>query len=251
MIRAEYERHRHAFLSNAQGFHARGFAQRWVSRFHGRGFTVEPEEGSWRWGLERVTTASGLEPVKDVNRLTYHWSDGVQEWFVNDPRGLEHGFTLSAPREIRLRVRGELRARGEGASLEFVDASGVARVTYSGLQAWDADGRRVPARLERESEGISIRLDDRGARYPVTVDPLAQEATLKPSNDDRDLFGSAVAIGGDTVVVGAPSEDSNARGVNGDGGNNAAPDSGGAYVFVRNAGVWKQQAYIKAPNADR
>lgn len=139
-----------------------------------------------------------------MNRLTYHWSDGVEEWFVNDPRGLEHGFTLSAPREIRLRVRGELRARGEGASLEFVDASGVARVTYSGLQAWDADGSRVPARLERESEGISIRLDDRGARYPVTVDPLAQEATLKPSNDDRDLFGSAVAIAGDTVVWAPP-----------------------------------------------
>lgn len=44
MIRGEYERHRHAFLSDAQGFHARGFAQRWVSRFDGRGFTVDPKK---------------------------------------------------------------------------------------------------------------------------------------------------------------------------------------------------------------
>ena len=26
-------------------------------------------------------------------RLTYGWDADVQEWFVNDPRGLEHGFT--------------------------------------------------------------------------------------------------------------------------------------------------------------
>ena len=79
-----------------------------------------------------------------------------------------------------------------------------------------------------------------------------QQAYLKASNTDaRDMFGSSVAIAGETVVVGAPEESSNATGVNGDGSNNSAADSGAAYVFVRNGIDWTQQAYLKASNTDR
>lgn len=44
-------------------------------------------------------------------------------------------------------------------------------------------------------------------------------------------FGGAVAVSGDTVVVGAIGDDSSATGVNGDEGNGAASDSGAGYVF--------------------
>jgi hypothetical protein len=57
-----------------------------------------------------------------------------------------------------------------------------------------------------------------------------------------------VAISGETVVVGAPYEDSNATGVNGDQTNNLAIESGAAYVFVRSGTSWSQQAYLKASN---
>ncbi len=57
-----------------------------------------------------------------------------------------------------------------------------------------------------------------------------------------------MAISGDTVVVGAPFEASNATGVNGNQADNSAPYSGAAYVFVRSGGVWIQQAYLKASN---
>lgn len=76
-----------------------------------------------------------------------------------------------------------------------------------------------------------------------------QEAYLKASNPDQsDSFGGAVAIDGDTLVVGAPLESSNATGVNGDQNNNAAIRSGAAYVFKRANGTWTQQAYLKATN---
>jgi hypothetical protein len=76
----------------------------------------------------------------------------------------------------------------------------------------------------------------------------AQQAYLKASNtDSNDLFG-VVAISGDTLVVGAPDEDSNATGINGNQSNNSATDSGAAYVFVRNGTNWSQQAYLKASN---
>ena len=76
-----------------------------------------------------------------------------------------------------------------------------------------------------------------------------QQAYLKAANTDaRDNFGSSVAISGDTIVVGARYEDSNATGVNGDANNNLAGDSGAAYVFVRSGTIWTQQAYLKASN---
>src|SRR5207249_11401484 len=47
-----------------------------------------------------------------------------------------------------------------------------------------------------------------------------------------DEFGYSVAASGDTVVVGARAEYSNATGVNGNQSDNSAPQSGAAYVFT-------------------
>lgn len=77
----------------------------------------------------------------------------------------------------------------------------------------------------------------------------SQQAYLKASNtaaDDR--FGQSVAIAGETLVVGANNEDSNAAGVNGDQSDNSVFDAGAAYVFTRSASSWSQQAYLKASN---
>lgn len=76
-----------------------------------------------------------------------------------------------------------------------------------------------------------------------------QEAYLKASNPDaKDIFGTAVAIDGDTLVVGAAFESSGAIGVNGAQSNNDTWHSGAVYVFIRQADSWAQQAYIKASN---
>jgi hypothetical protein len=69
---------------------------------------------------------------------------------------------------------------------------------------------------------------------------------LKASNTEAfDYFGYSLSISENTIVVGAYQEDSNAVGVNGDQSNNGEPESGAAYVFVRE-GSWVQQAYLKA-----
>jgi hypothetical protein len=80
----------------------------------------------------------------------------------------------------------------------------------------------------------------------------SQQAYLKASNT-RALasFGVSVAVSGDTVVVGAPGEASNATGVDGDQSDTNAPTSGAAYVFVRNGTNWTQQAYLKASNSGK
>src|SRR5437667_6205519 len=92
---------------------------------------------------------------------------------------------------------------------------------------------------------------DSGAAYVFVRDGTnwVQQAYLKASNTGaNDLFGWSVAISGDTMVIGAPLEDSNATGVNGNQTNNSATDSGAAYVFVRDGTNWVQEAYLKASN---
>ena len=62
----------------------------------------------------------------------------------------------------------------------------------------------------------------------------SQQAYVKASNAEaNDLFGYSVALSGDsnTMAIGAFSEDSDAKGINGDKMNNGAQNSGAAYVF--------------------
>ena len=82
-----------------------------------------------------------------------------------------------------------------------------------------------------------------------------QQAYLKANNVEvQDLFGfdlsMSLSANGNTLVVGASGEQSDATGINADGNNNAAGRSGAAYVFTRSNSTWEQQAYIKASNTD-
>jgi len=58
-------------------------------------------------------------------------------------------------------------------------------------------------------------------------------------------FGAAVAIDGDTIVVGAPLEDGGATTINGDPNDHTGVQSGAVFVFGRFWGMWFQQAYLK------
>lgn len=56
-----------------------------------------------------------------------------------------------------------------------------------------------------------------------------------------DAFGSQVAIDGNTIVVGAPSQDYDAV------GGNMLANAGSAFVYTRSNGVWSQSQKIAAP----
>lgn len=67
----------------------------------------------------------------------------------------------------------------------------------------------------------------------------SEQARLTPADAfDYDYFGYTVAIDGETAVVGAFGADLPNK-----------PDAGAAYVFVRNGGVWNQQAKLTAADA--
>ena len=87
-----------------------------------------------------------------------------------------------------------------------------------------------------------------------------QQAYIKASNTgkanegtlvgDGDQFGFSLALSGDgnTLAVGAISEDSAAQQINGDQKNDSAQSAGAVYVYTRTGSTWAQQAYVKSAN---
>src|SRR5204863_1029782 len=88
------------------------------------------------------------------------------------------------------------------------------------------------ARMETNSEGreIALVIDDRGATYPIEIDPVT--ATLEQKLDGGGLkqtnaeFGDAVAIDGNTAIIGAWREDA------------GQVNQGIIYIFTRSGSTW-------------
>ena len=134
--------------------------------------------------------------------------------------GVEQGSTI--PRRpagngenLMLRLRGGLVGADsqDGAGILFRTADGASALHYRKLMVSDANGRRIAAQMRARDGMVRIAVDDRRAAYPLTIDPIAQQAYLKASNTGAsDFFGISVPISGDAVVVGAYYEVSNAIG---------------------------------------
>lgn len=169
---------------------------------------------------------------------------GLREWYANGPLGLEQGFTVSArphgasgPLTLSIALGGSLRPAlaFHGQAVRFT--SGSTTLSYGGLRVFDASGRQLPARLALAHGRLTISVADRGARYPIRIDPYVQDGSvLLGSGEVGDgFFGLAVAISPDasTIIVGTPQS-----------------GTGIAYVFVPSGSGWAQQAALtlaKAP----
>ena len=148
-----------------------------------------------------------------------------------------------------------------------------AYVKASNTEAGDSFGYRVSlssdgntlavGAMKEDSNATGINGDqtdnsaaNSGAAYVFTrsVTTWTQQAYVKASNtEDTDSFGDDLSLSsdGNTLAVGAPFEDSNATGINGDQTDNSAAGSGAVYVFARSGTSWSQQAYVKASITDR
>ena len=81
-----------------------------------------------------------------------------------------------------------------------------------------------------------------------------QQAYIKPSTiHDGDWFGNRLALSGDgnVALIGAPLEDNDAQGINGNERGGTADEAGAAWLFSRSNGRWAQRAYVKGANTAR
>ena len=264
-IRASIERDRYRLHKDDRTgeYQAPNHAHGLHATFTREGFQVShrKEEKGWTWGLSlsRYGYGSDLHAVTGAkkmitkdNRIEYHRGDMV-EWYINDHRGLEQGFTLKArpsgrtgsdPLQLQMTTATNLipGVEKEGKGIIFRDAQGNEVLRYSGLYAYDAAGKELGARMEAYQEGIRLIVDDHEAVYPITIDPFIERKKLLASDGAADdWFGWGVSISGDTAIVGADEDDDNGS------------LSGSAYMFSRDHGGadnWGQVKKLTAGDGD-
>ena len=91
----------------------------------------------------------------------------------------------------------------EGRAIALKQANGQVALRYSDLHAFDAEGQVLPSEMKVSDGRVVLEVEETGAMYPVTIDPVfnqQQKLTASDAGDD-DQFGSAVAISGGTAVV--------------------------------------------------
>jgi hypothetical protein len=194
-----------------------------------------------------VTLPAGLGPVT----VTVTAPDGVTQ------KGYTVLFLRGGPTEQTSYLKTSNPDAGDCDYLEYLGFAEIEHIGGSVAMSGDTLVFGVPF---EDSAAVGVGGDpdddsatDSGAVYVFvrSGESWSQQAYLKASNTGAgDNFGWSVAISGDSLVVGAPQESSDASGVDGDGANDDLTWSGAAYVFVRDGTTWTQQAYLKASNPD-
>lgn len=196
--------------------------------FRAEGVEVVPRAGEgshwrWTWSLQRwgrpdrLQVASPQAPEAAGPRVEYP-RPGLSEWYHNGPGGLEQGFTIAERLDgagqlwIEGRVGGDLRGIGDERGVRFVDDGGSTVLVYASLHVEDAGGRELPAQIAWEDGLLGLRIDDRDAIYPVTVDPIVTTpAWTEEGEKSSAAFGYCLAPAGDVngdgygdIIVGSP-----------------------------------------------
>jgi len=153
----------------------------------------------------------------------------------------------------------------------YIKASNADQSDHFGASvALSRDGNTLAVAAPWESSaatGINGDQNDNSLRQAGAVyvfsragSTWTQQAYIKASNTGRagegevpgdgDQFGYSLALSGDgnTLAVGAISEDGAAQQVNGNERDDSQQSAGAAYVFVRSGTTWTEQAFIKANN---
>jgi hypothetical protein len=195
--------------------HARNPAQQLRVAFSRRGVTVASGAARLGMALTAYGYASALKPLPSIaprasaNRVSYR-RRSLTEFYVNGPLGLEQGFEVRArptggrgPLTLSLAISGNLSPR-LGHHSVLLAGRGVA-LRYDGLLVTDARGHTLRSWLGLLRGHVLIRIDDRGAVYPLRIDPFIHQAELSASNGaEGDQLGYSVAVSGSTIVAGAP-----------------------------------------------
>ncbi|WP_167855723.1 malectin domain-containing carbohydrate-binding protein [Hymenobacter fodinae] len=223
-------------LGQAGGWTARNEPEHLQAQLEADTYSLTPtmppgEAPAWQvsWKLRGVGRAGqlSLHPVAAAlaqvhdNTVRFQHGEAFAVEYVNSPEGIRQNFHVArrpagsaGSVEVVLAVQTTLQPEQTGSGeISFRSGAGTPAVlTYNGLKAWDATGKVLPARMHLgHDQTLRLAVDDTGATYPVTIDPVATTpfATLI-GEASATSFGYAVSSAGDVngdgfddVIVGA------------------------------------------------
>jgi len=179
--------------------------------------SLNPNE-AWHFAMKSPGAIADSE-IQD-NKLTLQRA-AMDEWFINDARGIEHGFDVAEPparsgddgfsvsMEINTSLIPELLPTER--SITFRNPDGEATLFYHGLLVFDATGRSLPASMDIAKTDsrwhLAIHVDDRDAHYPLVIDPVISTQTASLISSTRsasEQFGRALSMSGNLLAVGIP-----------------------------------------------
>lgn len=190
------------FSADGNGFRGYSAEEGLRARFDTLGAHISSEVGgerngdvtlrfaAWgRAGAERQVGAAepSLGACNEPERVDEHGEclqrvervhDGIVEWWDNSSRGLQQAWTIGTKPagtgaiQLMVDVEGATASSGAGNVVSLRQADGSV-IDYDDLNIVDADGVALEGTLRAEPGRIIISFDDRGARYPITVDPTA------------------------------------------------------------------------------
>lgn len=263
LVRREYDAvaMESAVTAEATTWQAPNRAQNFRTYFTRTGIELVPrdrhpdEAPARKWCLQLCAwgRTGALQPAEPAsisasnNRVEYHRHNLV-EWYLNDNRGLEQGFTIPCPppashaaaysgnaSQIRLEfsVDGTTAAvlDDECTVVEFFAPGGARVIRFAELHAFDATNMPLKTHFEWTGASLAIVVFDAGAQYPLTIDPLATTPSwVAESNQSSANFGASVATAGDVNGDGYSDVIVGARGFD-----NGQNNEGRAFVFYGSA----------------
>lgn len=168
-----------------------------------------------QFDLDKAQTGNGNWQLN--GNTAEYITPAVTVQYINNKEGMRQNFIVQQPLQqqgklrVNLAIKTDLKIKAQQTQLQFFHKKNNV-LNYSDLKVWDACGNSLAASFKETTKGnYAIEVDDEGATYPVTIDPVSTTpATILESNQAGAYFGASVSSAGDVngdgygdVIVGA------------------------------------------------